>query len=192
MAKIVGYNGERRNLLQVARQMVNKGWQIGLADGKSFVEEPNWKESDNDILKWDFDGISVIIDKELIVVDIDAPHWSLPGYRVLPPTFKEKSPRGVHLFYHAPSSSIGYTRVKWVPNVDLLTQDQGDDWYDGHYFEGHVLLAPTQGYTRIWPDHPPDRMSLTVAPDWLIEATHSDPFMTPDPEPDRDDSDIPF
>lgn len=187
-------NRQQQMLLSRAEQYCQLGYKVGLALGKKFLVEYSkppssiWNLPDSIKTPDHFDGISLML-SNLICVDFDTPDLNV-GYHYLPPTLKERTPHGYHLFYLI----AGFARfnkmspkIKWQPNVDLLVNESAeaeglfDDKvktvYEGrkdekqdHPFGSHALISPTNGYTRIYPDDLPVVNSLTVAPDWLIEA----------------------
>lgn len=187
------YTGQQRFLLQAAQRHSELGYKVGLAKGKSFLQE---YEPDTVVMSWfgpiktqsennpeDFDGIS-LIPLGIVCVDIDVPDFGVV-YEALPPTLKERTPRGWHLWYGLPIPEMIHGRefqpkIKWRPHVDLLTKGKpaplpkksryknttgGPD----HWGE-HILTAPTVGYQRIWPDEMPNVKDLTEAPQWLLDA----------------------
>ncbi len=191
------YTGQQRFLLQAAQRYTELGYKVGLAKGKTFLQG---YEPDNVVMSWwgpvktqsdnpeDFDGIS-LIPEGIACVDIDIPDFGVV-YEGLPPTLKERTPRGWHLWYRLPNtvaldeftitSPLWTPKIKWRPHVDLLTKGRpapskkasryrnttgGPD----HWGE-HILVSPTDGYKRIWPDEIPNVKDLTDAPQWLVDA----------------------
>lgn len=170
------YNGHRLELISQAGKYIRAGWKVGLARGKKLarrVERAGFEPGD---LFGDWDGISILMDKRLVVVDIDSIRWTIPNWNYLPSTFKERSRRGFHLFYDLPKD-VGHVipHVKWRPNIDLLVRASeasytyGDENDEESTWDSHVLVSPSAGYSRVWPDHVPTRKSITCAPDWLIQ-----------------------
>jgi len=191
---MASYTGQQQFLLRAAQKYTDLGYKVGLAKGKTFLQE---YESDTPVIGWfgivsntpgqnpdDFDGIS-LIPHGIVCVDIDVPDFGVV-YEELPPTLKERTPRGWHLWYRLPivDDRTGriymewYPKIKWRPNVDLLTKGPppkkksryvnttgGPD----HWGE-HILVSPTTGYKRIWPDDIPEQKLLTEAPLWLVDA----------------------
>lgn len=181
MDKNPRYHGKRIELVQSARRLDSLGWEVGFAKGKgpAFHLNDVLSRDDRQIAQMKFDGISIILDDNLIVVDIDAMTWSLPPYCVLPPTLKERSKRGIHLFYDCPKG-IGTTKIKWAPNVDILCAEMLDEYDDGYGYGQsdwgqHVICSPTDGYSLIWPEEFPRREDIARAPDWLVAATREKP-----------------
>lgn len=195
------YTGQQRFLLRDADKYLGLGYRVGLAKEKKFVKEykqnvvttfwgPMQTTPDIDV---DFDGISVIPD-EIVCVDIDVPDFGVV-YEELPPTWKEKTPRGWHLWYRLPQviGAPWAPQIKWRPHVDLLTKekvvtlnldspvkrrsrydtgeddDQDEPVVTSHWGE-HVLCSGTTGYIKMWPDEIPHRDKLPLAPQWLQDA----------------------
>jgi hypothetical protein len=191
---MAAYTGQQRFLLQAAQKYSELGYKVGLAKGKTFLQD---YEPDTVVMSWwgpvrtqsqnpdSFDGIS-LIPLGIVCVDIDIPDFGVV-YEALPPTLKERTPRGWHLWYSLPDfpeeSPFGksyYPKIKWRAHVDLLTKGKpaplpkksryknttgGPD----HWGE-HILVSPTAGYSRIWPDEMPNVKDLTEAPQWLLDA----------------------
>jgi hypothetical protein len=131
--------------------------------------------------KWD--GISLIMD-EIVCLDFDQGFVDLGWGRPLPPTLKEKSPRGYHLFYRLQSVIAPmHPKIKFQPGVDLLCKDAGEPQKkakygkkpDGGLWGGHVLCSPTPGYKRIYPDELPPANQIAIAPDWLVRELEKSP-----------------
>lgn len=164
---------EARLLLEAARY-ASLGYKVGLAGGKAFLApyRPGTKT-----LGANVDGISVIMDR-IVCVDFDCDFKDLGWRRDLPYTWKEKTRRGWHLFYRLPAVGKFTSRVHWQEDVDLLTCDhptskrrtryQSDDG-DEQPWGQHVIVSPTPGYRRVWPDSVPAKHELTEAPSWLLE-----------------------
>jgi hypothetical protein len=201
----VAYTGQQRFLIRDAQKYSDLGYKVGFAKGKNFVQEyqPDtavmtfWGpiKTKNENHPEDFDGISIIPD-ELVCVDIDIPDFGVV-YEELPPTWKERTPRGWHLWYRLPmtiaATALWEPKIKWRPHVDLLTKgkpapNKKKSRYGGggsvtvtgmgqvlttsgpdHWGE-HVLCSGTTGYQRVWPDEIPARDSLPQAPQWLQDA----------------------
>ena len=174
-----------QQLLNEAKKYSNLGYKVGIANGKALVD--TYSEARVPTITWD--GISIILD-DLVCVDFDSNHSMDCGYgNDLPPTWKEKTPRGVHLFYLLPVSFSLTTRapkIKWKPDIDLLVKGNRADKKPVRYgfvsnaviaadlasnvFCEHVICSPTPGYTRVYPDNTPSINQLTIAPNWLLEA----------------------
>jgi len=196
----MAYTGQQRFLLRDAQKYADLGYRVGLCKGKAFVQE--FKPEAVTMTFWgpiktavdvsvDFDGIS-IIPHEIVCVDIDIPDFGVV-WEELPPTWKERSPRGWHLWYRLPQV-IGepwLPQIKWRPHVDLLVkagrkatevkfrsvygkrvqeEDDGEDEPLGTQWGEHVLCSGTSGYTRVWPEETPHRDQLPLAPQWLQDA----------------------
>lgn len=181
----MSYTGFQTTLLVHAAKYAGMGYQVGYTLGKNLAGKYVKQESVMTIFgpvmtnskveppnEWD--GISLLLD-DLVCVDFDQDFVDIGWGRPLPPTFKEKSPRGYHLFYRFPPNSILILepKIKWQPHVDLLVvgapkkaQKYGKK---NTLWEGHVLCSPTPGYRRVYPDEIPPKNQLTVSPDWLIE-----------------------
>lgn len=186
------YTGQQRFLLQAAEKYTNLGYKVGLAKGKEYLQP---YEPDTVTASWfgivktqsqnhpeDFDGVS-LIPEGIVCVDIDIPDFGVI-WQPLPPTLKERTPRGWHLWYRLPIADMVHGRtyspkIKWALHVDLLTKATGKPAkrapYGGKKANGspwgeHVLVSPTSGYTRIWPVDVPEIKKLTEAPQWLVDA----------------------
>lgn len=190
---MASYTGQQRFLLQAAEKYTNLGYKVGFAQGKEFLtvyQQPELvmtifgpvaTKSTADAPE-DFDGIS-LIPEGIVCVDIDIPDFGVV-YEALPPTLKERTPRGWHLWYRLPIAEMAHGRtyspkIKWRPHVDLLTKatakpakraPYGGKKANGSPWGEHVLINPTSGYTRIWPENMPARKDLTEAPQWLVDA----------------------
>ena len=163
--------GYQDTLLQAADLYLSLGYQVGLSKGKVFIEK---YRNNSFSIPSDFDGLS-LIPIDFVVVDIDNNNLDIGEF--LPATLKDKTPRGYHLFYNLPTNFKGSCKIKWKPHVDLLLQtivspkkvkyrnedDTQSVWSD------HVLITPTKGYQRIYPDDMPAKNKLTMAPDWLLD-----------------------
>jgi hypothetical protein len=175
----MSYSGKQVSLLAYAAKLNNLDYTIGLAKGKDLFGMYHPSQ----IVEGDWDGISIILDG-IACVDFDMLDMDL-GWHFLPPTWKERSPRGWHLFYRVPSGegmSKMSPKIKWRPDVDLLIKGEvgpkaprayggKSNHKTGKPFFGHVVISPTDGYKHIWPDSGvPEKYKLTDAPDWLCEA----------------------
>lgn len=212
------YSGKMLSLLGSVIEWKMKGFPISLALDKKrvgsvlpedFIDWPRTRHFDIVAhLKGCgkvFNGISIDLDASafprsspdfmLCCVDIDSPRWNLPGGCTLPPTLKEKSPRGLHLIYRLPSDFVPTqgSKIKWRPGIDLLIGTRSDvehcaqdnylhrSVYDDvvvdndqrvktySAFENHVLCSPTEGYARVWPEGLQDVSDLSLAPKWLLD-----------------------
>lgn len=160
-------------LMIEANKLYDLGYTVGLAQGKSLLGQfIKGSKSNPD----NYDGISIILD-DIVCVDFDTDlHMDVGWGNNLPPTLKEKSPRGFHLFYLLPAHALTKreTKVKWKEHVDLLTK--GKTMRTPRYgsnnttASAHVLMSPSPGYRRIYPDVTPPKDALPLAPDWLIQA----------------------
>jgi len=153
-----------------ANKLTNLGYEVGLANGKSLVDtfRPGVRPT------VEFDSISIIL-SELVCVDFDTHlHMDAGWDKELPPTLKEKSPRGYHLFYQLPSHTLSSreTKVKWKKDIDLLTRGKTMRSRYGvtETASAHVLVSPSPGYKRMYPDVTPHHDDLPMAPAWLVEA----------------------
>lgn len=196
------YTGQQRFLLRDAQKYSELGYKIGLALGKVLLREyipdsvgwfGNKLEADNG--DPDFDGISIIPDG-IVCVDIDVPDFGVV-YEALPVTFKERTPRGWHLWYNLPNTVIvgqdddetaiafqsnlpWKSKIAWRTHVDLLTKAAPNVQVKSRYrntmgngpdvWGGHVLCSKTTGYSLVWPDEIPARDKLPLAPQWLQDA----------------------
>lgn len=195
------YTGLQRSLISKAGEYVNLGYKIGFARGKEFLGEytvttttvmtmfgPHVVSAEVEPPEG-FNGISVI-PEDFVCVDLDVNDFGVIWMGSLPPTWKERTPRGWHLFYNipAPIYAMGHrispqrtTKIKWQSHVDLLIKgpppkSKKKSVYDGMKEDGspwgeHVLISPTPGYERKWPmDACPPKDKLTMAPQWLVDA----------------------
>lgn len=194
------YTGLQRTLISKAGEYVRLGYKIGYSRKKEFLGE---YKPPPQVMGWfgavvsqgdveapeDFDGISVI-PEDFVCVDIDINDFGVIWDGALPPTWKERTPRGWHLFYNlpAPIYAMGQrctpertTKIKWREHVDLLLKGPpaknkkkslyGSMRDDGSPWGEHVIISPTPGYMRIWPEEsclPKDK--LAMAPTWLVDA----------------------
>lgn len=196
----MAYTGQQRFLLRDAQKYADLGYRVGLCKGKKFIAE---YQPDEVSAGWfgmpvktqkeqptDFDGIS-IIPEEIACVDIDIPDFGVV-YEELPITWKERTPRGWHLWYRLPLviGSPWSPQIKWRPHVDLLVKatrkviatkkraiygssvdDDDEDEPDATSVWGeHVLCSGTTGYQLVWPEAVPAKDKLTLAPQWLQDA----------------------
>jgi hypothetical protein len=168
------YSGQQVSLRAQASRYVDLGYSVGMAKGKEFLGALDpWDNS----LPAECDGISIIPDG-LVCIDYDCEFKDLGWRRDVPPTLKEKTPRGWHLFYLLP---VGYSKehwephIEWQPDVDLLVNDGRSRPYKSTTLNWarHILMSPTPGYRRIYPDQIPERNKLTIAPDWLVQEVTS-------------------
>ncbi len=188
---MAAYNGQQRFLLQAAERYSDLGYKIGFAKGKEFLGAYNpptvtagWWGAPikGEVEAPDgFNAISLIPDG-VVCVDFDEPDFGLV-WEPLPPTWKERTPRGWHLFYYLdPEIKDKATpKIKWRPHVDLLVvagrstpppkrrSAYGRGGADGPKPWGeHVLISRSEGYSLVWPDEVPPIHKLTPAPDWLV------------------------
>lgn len=191
----MAYTGLQRTLISKATEYTKLGYKIGFAKGKAFLAE--YKLPPAVMTMWgpfqqgepetpeDFDGIS-IIPEGIACVDLDINDFGVIWMGSLPPTWKERTPRGWHLFYNLPIAEMVHgreytTKIKWQPHVDLLVKEppkpkKKRSAYSGMKDDGspwgeHVLISPTPGYERRWPqDSCPVKDKLAMAPQWLIDA----------------------
>ncbi len=191
------YTGLQRTLLVKAKEYHNLGYKVGYSREKEFlgVYAPKQVQSwygamitqDPDDVPEDFNGISVI-PEGIACVDLDINDFGVIWMGALPPTWKERTPRGWHLFYKLPPAEMVHgrawtTKIKWQPHVDLLTKDTpnpskvkrrspyGGMKEDGSPWGEHVLISPTPGYECRWPEGGvPHKDKLTEAPIWLLDA----------------------
>lgn len=179
----MAYTGQQHALLAAAAHYHKKGYSVGLAKGKAFVEQflPSDPHRMQTNASMQFDGISVIPDG-IVCVDFDEPDFGLID-EPLPPTWKERTRRGWHLFYRLPVTTVikkrGSAKIAWRKHVDLLVKTDSDEEKVVTYGRGaqndepwmrHVLVSPTEGYQLIWPEEVPTKQELTEAPDWIIDA----------------------
>jgi hypothetical protein len=195
----MAYTSQQKYLIRDADTYHRLGYKVGLTKGKEFLEEYEPESPFGSLggeYNSNFDGIS-IIPEDLACVDIDIPDFSVV-YEHLPPTWKEKTPRGYHLWYSVPRGASANTmtpKIKWRPHVDLLikgrhspaasSSQKKKSRYDDEDEDGvpnpnpkvwgeHVLCSGTPGYKRIWPDEMPAKSKLTIAPLWLQDALLKD------------------
>lgn len=186
---MASYTGQQRFLLRDAEKYTNLGYQVGFCKGKEFLGPyaqdevvqtyfgPVAIKSQN--VPNDFDGIS-LIPQGMVCVDIDVNDFSMI-HEGLPPTLKERTPRGWHLFYRIHDDRKASAKIKWREHVDLLVRDNrpapkkkptryGGIKDDGSPWGEHVLISPTVGYQRIWPEDVPHFNQLPDAPLWLLDV----------------------
>lgn len=153
-----------RLLTRAASHYSHLGYKIGVTRSKVLIDE----DFSPDIDPAEWDSISIILNG-LVCVDLDS-FQSLPNNCTLPPTLKERSPRGMHFFYRLPVGFTGVSKIGWKKNIDLLTKTSGRLLRyktDGQWL-GHVLCSPSKGYTRLYPRDIPRKNDLPMAPDWVI------------------------
>jgi hypothetical protein len=129
------YTGQQKTLLVWAQRYHDLGYKMGLASGKELIHtyEPTvmatgWMGMQYPVAKEqpdDWDNLSIILDG-LVCVDLDVPHFDVLPWHPLPPTLKEKSPRGWHLYYRLPDGVVPTDpKISWKPHVDLLVKGTG-------------------------------------------------------------------
>jgi hypothetical protein len=183
---MANYTGLQRTLISKAGEYAQLGFKVGYAKGKSFLAEykpaPTFMAFGMAVAKGepespdDFDGIS-LLPENIACVDFDEPDFGLICDGELPSTWKEKTPRGWHLFYNLPDKPAPWEpKVKYrnAP-VDLLTASaEKVNRYGGtnKSWGNHILISPTPGYVRCWPEgnSPPNKTQLAEAPRWLVDA----------------------
>jgi hypothetical protein len=182
----MAYTGQQRFLLRDAEKYSSLGYKVGYCKGKEYLGEYqppslgwsgiSWAPAQNEAPD-DFDGISLIPER-IVCIDFDSIDFDVGG-ESLPPTLKERTPRGWHLFYRLPLVHMCQPRIKWKPHVDLLVKPNrppkkasryGGIKDDGSVWGEHVLISPTSGYTRIWPEEVPKVLDLPEAPLWLLDV----------------------
>lgn len=180
----MSYTGHQRLLLVAAEQYSNKGYDVGLAKGKKFIEEflPHSNNRMTTSESLSFDGISVI-PNGIVCVDLDEPDFGLIDDPLLP-TWKERTPRGWHLFYLLPYDRVfskeASAKIQWRKHVDLLIKTDSDEQKTVAYgrkpnkkdepWSRHVIISPTDGYRLVWPEKIPEKIRLPYAPNWLVDA----------------------
>lgn len=200
----MAYTGLQRTLVTKATEYTKIGYKVGYSKGKSFLAEykpppmvagwygimvPQGEPETPD----GFDGIS-IIPEGIVCVDLDINDFGVIWMGALPVTWKERTPRGWHLFYniHPDIRDKVTPKIKWQPHVDLLVRP-GKSVIDAHRgtikkrraaysnptpedngeWSEHVLVSPTPGYTRVWPTPEQEclwKTGLADAPVWLNDA----------------------
>ena len=187
------YTGLQRFLIRDADNYINLGYKVGYAKGKEYLGEgkkvtktvmtmfgPYVSNTDVELPEG-FDGIS-LIPENMVCIDIDINDLGVV-WEGMPPTLKERTPRGWHLFYRLPNPHKGQCKIKWREHVDLLcvpgagvppkkkrSSAYGGMKEDGSPWGEHILISGTPGYKRIWPDEIPPFDKLPEAPLWLIDA----------------------
>lgn len=170
------YTDFQRLLMQEVLNYQRLGYSVGLARGKDLTRYRPAPES----VGSDWDGISIIMDG-VMCVDFDTHFINLDSGYTLPPTWKEKSNRGMHLFYRLPNGFVGESKIHWKENIDLLVAGKKKVIYNAsgisksdilveRVWGQHVLVSPSKGYTRVYPDVTPAKDKLTLAPTWLMDA----------------------
>ena len=151
-------------LINAAEHYMRLGYQVGVTKKKVLIDEHFSRHIPRDT----WDGITIILDG-LVCVDMDC--FTNLGVE-LPPTLKERSPRGLHFFYRLPIGRRRVSKIRWQKNVDLLTRTPKSKLLYGskREFEGHVLCSPSKGYSRLYPNTTPYRNLLPMAPNWLLDA----------------------
>lgn len=188
----MAYTGQQRFLLRDALKYHNLGYKVAYAKGKEFLAD---YEPPKQVMGWwgivqsqdvespdDFNAIS-IVPNGLVCVDIDINDLGVIWQGPLPPTWKERSPRGWHLFYRLSDEvrDNATPKVKWEPNVDLLVipgkstapptkRSAYGGKRDPKPWAGHILVSPSDGYKLVWPDAVPAFDKLPEAPIWLQDA----------------------
>jgi hypothetical protein len=197
---VSNYTGQQRFLIRDAQKYSDLGYKVGLAKGKVLLREyqpdtpTGWFggmiPADNGD---DFDGISIIPDG-IVCVDIDIPDFGVV-YEELPVTFKERTPRGWHLWYNLPNDidtidngidkiatitiRSWKSKIAWRKHVDLLTKNPPGNLKSRYrnttgngpdVWGGHILCSGTTGYKLMWPEQVPARKDLVMAPQWLQDA----------------------
>lgn len=167
----------RRLLSEGLRYKDHLGYTVGLAKDKKLIQHLEGPKHLPDPNTWN--NISLVLE-DIVCVDFDDCMSLDVGWdRELPPTLKERSPRGFHLFYRISYSSYifpVYSRIKWKSNIDLLVRN-ADNKRSVKYadddsqppFGGHVIISPSNGYKRVYPDEVPRFEKLTPAPKWLMD-----------------------
>jgi hypothetical protein len=176
---VTQYTGKQRYLIGHGVHMRRLGWRVGLArKDKTLLRELAGARDKH--IGGDWDALSIIMDERLVVVDFDKRTWKIPAHCHLPPTLRERSRRGWHLFYTLPEGSYR-CRIKRWPDVDLLVREVREEaeapttrYYDSgagtfNPWVSHVLCSPSDGYELVWPDALPARAELTQAPPWLVD-----------------------
>lgn len=167
------YTGFQRQLMQEVAKYKSLGYTVGLSKAKELT---TYKPEDSSIGK-DWDGISIIMDG-MVCVDFDTHFIDLDSGYTLPPTWKEKSNRGLHLFYRLPANFEGESKIHWKENIDLLTKGKRKVLYnrrgvsninEDRVWGEHVLVSPSKGYTRVYPDNVMAKEKLPIAPTWVLD-----------------------
>ena len=159
------------SLVVAAQHYKRLGYSVGLTNGKTLVDHYSRHQS---LPMDEWNGISLVLNK-IVCVDFDTLlHMDVGWDRELPISLREKSPNGIHLFYRLPEDGEWQTRIKWKRDIDLLVQDSeggAKPYHDGTTMtpDRHVLVSPTPGYRRLFPNHIPELADVTMAPDWLLK-----------------------
>jgi hypothetical protein len=175
--EIAMYFGYQKHLMDTVLQYQALGYSMALSKGKNITTHMPMPVS----LGLDWDGVSIIMDK-LVCVDFDT--IDLDIGEILPPTWKEKTRRGYHLFYRVPTGFVGQPKIGWKPNVDLLFYGTTSKFANCSLALGyggtrdtpqrpwgkHVLVAPTNGYSMLYPEKPFALAELPMAPSWLLKT----------------------
>ena len=176
---MAAYRGQQVSLHASALRYADLGYDVGLAKGKEYLDR--FHTSDR-TLPPECDGIS-IIPNGIVCIDYDCDFKDLGWRKDVPPTLKEKTPRGWHLFYKLPIRPYKEqwkAIVSWQHQVDLLVNDGRKRKYKDDEepvnWARHILMSPTPGYRRIYPDEIPLKDKLTMAPDWLIQEITSEEY----------------
>lgn len=178
-------NQHQKFLLYCADTYYKLGYKIGLTKEKALVAEYEPCEgvllqralSSHQVQEWD--GISIIL-RDLMCVDIDSNEVKIE--EALPPlsiTWTEKTKRGWHYIYRLPKDNHSRScKVSWRPNVDLLVYNpsrtppayRNERGISQSTWFGHILVSPTNGYTRTAPQGMIAYGQLPSAPSWILEA----------------------
>lgn len=151
----MAYTGQQRFLIRDAQKYLDLGYRVGLCKGKSFLQEYKLEVtmtfrgpiSTSSEVNIDFDGIS-IIPHEIVCVDIDITDFGVV-YEDLPITWKERSPRGWHLWYRLPLvlGTPWSPKIKWREHVDLLVKQSPTSTFITS--AGNMFTSfPLKGFTR--------------------------------------------
>lgn len=162
-------------LSQAADEYIQKGYRVALCRKKTLLIQISSGCEASGFNNWD--GISIVLERDMVCVDFDTPEfgfetitgdvWEYP----MPPSLKEETNRGWHVFYRLPYAYKYRPRIHWKPSVDLLVfDDEQNVLYGKEKFFGHVLCSPTKYYIREYPKNLPAKSELAMAPDWLIQA----------------------
>lgn len=179
---------ERQLHLQYAEHYYQLGYTVGLSIGKRLITTfeyqralasrgiDRWYQNYVSLFGQEWDSISIILN-DLVCVDLDTQDIKI--YDEMPPTWTEKTPRGLHYFYRLPRDGRPYTcQISYRPHMDLLVKRKqpntpygnlnGDTttWY------GHALIAPSKSYLRLKPSGKDiiKKNELPLAPSWITDA----------------------